>query len=171
MNYIRLFIPNSYVFITICTQKRQKILIENIQCLRQSFKYALSNFNFEITAAVINPEHFHLILKTENIKDYPKITGIIKKHFTQTSGIEYSIKNNREADIWQRRYYEHTIRNEEDLYRHIDYIHYNPVKHNLVSAPKDWEYSSFKKFVKQGLYEENWCNFNDKHGINTMNIE
>ena len=171
MNYIRLFIPNSYVFITICTQKRQKILIENIKCLRQSFKYALCKFNFEITAAVINPEHFHLILKTENIKDYPKITGIIKKHFTQTSGIEYSIKNNREADIWQRRYYEHTIRNEEDLYRHIDYIHYNPVKHNLVSAPKDWEYSSFKKFVKQGLYEENWCNFNDKHGINTMNIE
>ena len=139
--------------------------------MRQSFKYALSKFNFEITAAVINPEHFHLILKTENIKDYPKIIGIIKKHFTQTSGIEYSIKNNREADIWQRRYYEHTIRNEEDLYRHIDYIHYNPVKHNLVSAPKDWEYSSFKKFVKQGLYEENWCNFNDKHGINTMNIE
>ena len=65
--------------------------------MRQSFKYALCKFNFEITAAVINPEHFHLILKTENIKDYPKITGIIKKHFTQTSGIEYSIKNNREA--------------------------------------------------------------------------
>ena len=97
MNYIRLFIPNSYVFITVCAKNRRKILIENIKCLKQAFKYALNIYNFEITAAVINPEHFHLILKTENIKDYPKITGIIKKYFTQTSGIEYSIKNNREA--------------------------------------------------------------------------
>ena len=134
MNYIRLFIPNSYVFITVCAKNRRKILIENI-------------------------------------KDYPKIIGIIKKHFTQTSGIEYSIKNNREADIWQRRYYEHTIRDEEDLYRHIDYIHYNPVKHGLALSPKDWKFSSFMKFVKLGFYDIDWCNFNDKYNINTINIE
>ena len=151
MKYKRLFIPNSYVFITVCTYKRHNILIDKIGYLRQSFKYALNIFKFEIIAIVINPNHFHMILKTNDIN--------------------HSIKNNREADIWQRRYYEHTIHNEEDLNKHIDYIHYNPVKHGLTNTPRDWEFSSFNKFVKEGLYEENWCNFNDKYGLNKMNIE
>ena len=171
MNYKRLFIPNSYVFITVCTYKRRNTLIDKIEYLRQSFKYALNIFKFEITAIVINPNHFHMILKTDDIKNYPKIIGTIKKHFTQNIDIDYSTNNNREADIWQRRYYEHTIRNEEDLYKHIDYIHYNPVKHGLTETPKDWAFSSFNKFVKNGFYEENWCNFNDKYSINKMNIE
>ena len=181
MNYKRLFIPNSYIFITICTYKRQNILIDNIEYLRKSFKYALSVFNFEIIAIVVNPDHLHMIIKTENINNYPKIIGIIKKHFTQISNIKYSINENRESNIWQvcppylcsqdnlkigyknkrekglfqRRFYEHTIRDENDLYKHIDYIHYNPVKHGLSTSPKNWTFSSFNKFVKEGLYDEN----------------
>jgi len=171
MNYKRLFIPNSYIFITVCTYKRQNILIDNIEYLRKSFKYALCVFNFEIIAIVVNPDHLHMIIKTENINNYPKIIGIIKKHFTQISNIKYSINENRESNIWQRRFYEHTIRDENDLYKHIDYIHYNPIKHGLSTSPKNWTFSSFNKFVKEGLYDENWCNLNDKYGINKMNIE
>ena len=171
MNYIRKFIPNSCVFITIVTYKRKPILIDNVESLRQAFKKVLGLYQFEIIAIVINPDHIHMIIKPDNIADYPKIIGILKKSFTEISLIEHTVKNNRESDVWQRRYWEHTIIDEKDLYKHIDYIHYNPVKHGLVKSPKEWEYSSFKKFVEMGLYEENWCNLNDVYETNKMNIE
>ena len=76
-----------------------------------------------------------------------------------------------EKGVWQRRYWEHTIRNEQDFYRHLDYIHYNPIKHNLVKSLKDYKYTTFEKFVKLGFYEENWCNFEDKNKIADLNFE
>ena len=72
--------------------------------------------------------------------------------------------------FWQNRYFEHTIRNEKDLYRHLDYIHYNSMKHYNI-LPKNWNSSSFKHFVKNGYYEENWCNSSDKYNINSLNYE
>ena len=77
---------------------------------------------------------------------------------------------NREANIWQRRYWEHTIINENDLHRHLDYIHFNSMKHYSI-PPKEWKYSTFKKYVNKGLYELDWCNFDNKYGINEMNLE
>jgi putative transposase len=153
------------------TYNRKQILIENIEYLRESFKQTLQKHQFEIVAIVVNPDHIHMIIKPDNISDYPKIIGTLKKSFTQISKIEHTVNNNRESDIWQRRYWEHTIRDEQDLYKHLDYIHYNPVKHGLVKSPKEWEYSSFKKFVEMGLYEENWCNFNDENKISKMDLE
>ena len=76
----------------------------------------------------------------------------------------------REKGIWQRRFWEHTIRDEKDLYKHIDYIHYNSYKHYKI-APKDWEYSTFSKFVKNDFYDIDWCNFNDIHQINNLDFE
>ena len=76
-----------------------------------------------------------------------------------------------EKGIWQRRYWEHTIRNENDLYKHLDYIHFNPIKHNLVVSLKDYKYSTFEKFVKLGFYDENWCNFDDKNKIANLDFE
>ena len=81
-----------------------------------------------------------------------------------------SLNKNRESNIWQRRYWEHTILSEYDLYRHIDYIHYNSVKHFNI-APKDWEYSSFKKYVSNGYYSLDWCNLEDKYEINNLSFE
>ena len=75
-----------------------------------------------------------------------------------------------EKGIWQRRYYDHVIRNEEDLWKHIDYIHFNSLKHYNI-APKDWEFSSFNKFVKNNFYDLNWCNYDDKNKISEMNLE
>ena len=72
--------------------------------------------------------------------------------------------------IWQRRFWEHTIRDENDLYKHLDYIHYNSVKHYGI-APRDWNCSSFNKFVKMGYYEKDWCNLEDKYKINEMDCE
>ena len=129
-------------------------------------------------AICILPDHLHLIIKPYEISDYPIIVSQIKMNFSRNIDIKsienYSLsksKNSkRELDVWQRRYWEHTILSENDLYKHLDYIHYNPMKHYNI-APKDWEYSSFRKFVKLGYYDANWCNFEDKHCINSMNCE
>ena len=110
------------------------------------------------------------IIKPENIENYPQIIGYIKSTFTKIFGLKHSINKNRESNIWQRRYWEHTITDEEDLYKHIDYIHYNSVKHYQI-FPKDWDYSSFKQFVENKYYDLNWFNFEDKYKIKDLNLE
>ena len=170
MNYKRLFVPNSLIFITVVTKDRKDFLIDNIQYLREAFKRTKQKYTFDIIAIIVNKDHFHMIIKPEDINSYPKIIGTIKSTFTKISEINHSNNNNREADVWQRRYWEHTIINEEDLFKHLDYIHYNSVKHYGI-APRDWKFSTFQKFVKNGLYENDWCNFDDKYKINNMNIE
>ena len=170
MNYKRLFIPDTLLFITVVTKGRKNILISNIQFLKEAFSKTKQKYSFEIIAIVVNQDHFHMIIKPEKINEYPKIIGTIKRTFTKISNIQYSLNKNGESDIWQRRYWEHTIMSEEDLYRHIDYIHYNSMKHYNI-APKDWTYSSFNKFVKNGYYDINWCNFGDKYRINDMYLE
>ena len=170
MNYKRLFVPNSLIFITVVTRYRQKFLIENISCLRNAFAKSKSFYPFQIVAAIVNQDHFHIIIRPKDITSYPKIISLIKSTFTKTSGISYTVNKRGEADVWQNRQWEHTIRNEKDLYKHIDYIHYNSVKHYGIS-PKDWPYSSFHQFVKNGYYKEDWCNEGDVYQIKNFNLE
>lgn len=178
MKYKRLFVPNSIIFVTFVTNKRREILINNIGILRDSFLATKNKFEFEIIAICILKNHVHMLIKPNNISEYPAIIKNIKssfsKNFDTTTINDYSESESRihkgEKDIWQRRYWEHTIINQEDLYKHIDYIHFNPMKHyNIV--PKDWEYSSFKKFVQNGYYEQEWCNFEDIYNINELSYE
>lgn len=171
MNYKRLFIENTYVFLTIVTYKRKKILIDNIDVLRKSFVECKKKYDFDIFSIVVMHDHIHMIIKPKDINEYPKIIGQIKIYFTKNANIKYEMNNNREATIWQRRYYEHTIKNEEDLYKHLDYIHFNPIKHGYVKSAKDWKHSSFDKFIKMKYYEPDWYNFDDKHSISKMSLE
>jgi putative transposase len=89
--------------------------------------------------------------------------GLIKKEFTKqvytlTGNTPQRLKNKRrEGAIWQRRFWEHRIRDQRDYNNHCDYIHYNPVKHGLAHTPNEWEFSSFHRFVKNGYYTKNWC--------------
>lgn len=83
-------------------------------------------------------------------------TAGYKQRFDLPKGDSASRTRKNEAAIWQRRYWEHTIRNEDDLHRHLDYIHYNPVKHELVQKVRDWEWSSFHRYVRLGLYDADW---------------
>lgn len=170
MNYKRVFIPNSLIFITIVTKDRKDILIDNIEILKSAFKITKDKYEFKIIAIAVSPNHIHMILKLNDINLYPQIISCIKRNFTKNSNIKYSLNKNRESNIWQRRYWEHTILSEYDLYRHIDYIHYNSVKHFNI-APKDWEYSSFKKYVSNGYYSLDWCNLEDKYEINNLSFE
>ncbi len=176
MNYKRVFVPNSYIHLIIVSYKRKNIFIDNIKLLRQSFKNAKLYFKFKIIAICVLPDHIHLILNPHNIKDYPKIITSIKYYFSKNYnvGVEtptYGYINKGEKGIFQRRYFEHTILTEKELNNHIDYIHYNPVKHNLVKDVKDWQYSSFHNFVMQNLYDKNWGNSEDIKKIVNLDIE
>jgi putative transposase len=117
---------------------------------------------FSILAIVILPEHLHTVWKLpHNDSNYAGRWRLIKSYFSQAL-IKQNItllKNSRgEYNLWQKRYWEHTIKDEKDLETHIDYIHYNPVKHNLVKQPGDWPYSSFHLYIKKNLLSPNWGN-------------
>lgn len=177
-NYKRYF-KNSLnpVFITFVTYSRRKILIQNIEVLRNSFKYAKNKYDFEIIAISVLKEHCHTIISASNPNDVPQIIRTIKFNFSINVSEKFICQNlsdsaikRGEKGIWQRRYYDHIIRNEEDLYKHIDYIHYNSMKHYQIT-PKDWKYSSFNKFVQNGFYEQDWCNFEDKYKISYLDYE
>jgi len=179
MKYKRLFLNNTYVFLTVVTSKRRDILIDNIDLLKKALNNAKRFHEFEIFGIVILPNHFHIIIKPKIIENYPKIIHLIKTSFSKNIDVatikNYQISSSREMkqekDIWQRRYWEHTIRDENDLYKHLDYIHFNPVKHGYVDAVKDWKYSSFEKFVKIGNYEDNWGCLTDIEHINDMVLD
>ena len=171
-NFKRYYKDNNLVFITIVTYNRQPILIDNIELLRNSLKEI--KYNYTIIAGIVLPDHLHLLIQTENAEDYPKIIASFKANFSKSmpknlSQTSYQL-NRREKGVWQRKYYDHIIRDEKDFNKHLDYIHYNSMKH-LEIVPKKWQYSSFNRFVKENFYEGNWCNFDDKNNINEMNLE
>ena len=171
-NFRRYYQNNNIVFITIVTYNRNPILIENIDILRNAFKAV--KYEYKIIAGIVLPDHIHLLIQTKNSEDFPKIIKSVKVNFSQNfpfNELQTSEqKQRREKGIWQRKYYDHIIRDEDDLYKHLDYIHFNSMKH-LNIKPVDWEFSSFNKYVLNGYYEKNWCNFNDNHNIANMNLE
>ena len=117
-----------------------------------------------------------MILYPENIKDYPKIITSIKYYFSHNIdvGVEtptYGYLNKGEKGIFQRRYFEHTIIDEKDLNNQINYIHYNHVKHGYAKSVKDWEYSSFHKFVENNWYDKNWGNVKEIENIINLDYE
>jgi len=165
--YRRLFLEGYSYFLTVVTHERNPILIENIELLRESFRHSKQKYEYEIDAIVILPEHFHTIITPTNPKDYPLIIRAIKQHFSKHCEEKHykhlmqSQSRNTKGykPIWQKRFYEHTIRDEKDYKLRLDYIHYNPIKHKLVDRVKDWNYSSFTQFVKSGVYDKNWGDF------------
>ena len=176
MNYHRVFIQNSCVHLILVAYNRKNIFVQNIDLLKQSIINSKKYFKYKIIAICVLPEHIHLILFPENINDYPKIITSIKYYFSHNInvGVEtptYGYLNKGEKGIFQRRYFEHTITNEVDLNNQINYIHYNPVKHGLVASVKNWQYSSFHKFVKNKLYDINWGSSQDIKDIIDLNYE
>ena len=136
------------VFITIVTYNRKQILLDYIDLIKSSLKYTKTKISFNIVSIVILNDHIHFILQPENINDYPNIIKYYKTYFSRNINIDNSDltdgkKHKKEKGVWQSRYWAHIILDENDLNKHIDYIHYNPMKHYKI-APKDWEYSSFK---------------------------
>lgn len=165
MRYRRAFVPGGTFFFTLVTYKRRPILAtpEAVNLLRNAFRYTMEHRPFTIVASVILPEHMHFIWRLPaEVSDFSTRWRLIKSTFTRHWCVKEAISESAsrvqkgEKDVWQRRFWEHVIRDELDLSRHVEYIHYNPVKHGLVNSPWDWEYSSFKKYVREGYYPADW---------------
>ncbi len=138
------------------------MLTDNIELLRQSIAYTMQNHPFEINAMVVLPDHIHAIWTLpENNTDYALRWRLIKtyfsRHIPKTEKISASHASKSERGIWQRRYWEHTIKDERDFANHVDYIHINPVKHGYVKHATDWPYSSIHRYIKQGKLPHNWA--------------
>jgi len=154
-NYKRIYLQNYSYFLTVVTQRREPILIEHIALLRESFKRSKQRYNYKIDAIVVLPDHFHMIMTPKISQEYSKIISFIKRSFVYglDEGLKEKFKANLTASqykrehsgVWQRRFYEHTIRDEKDLHNHLEYMENNPVKHGLVENVEDWNYSSFRR--------------------------
>ncbi len=150
MQYRRIYQPGSTYFFTIVTDQRQPLFAEldNVQKLRHTIATVKSRHAFQIDAIVVLPDHIHCLLTMPlDDADYSTRIRLIKRKFTLLTG---------KSNVWQKRFWEHWIRNEKDYTAHFDYIHYNPVKHGLVKQVGDWQYSSFHKYYKKGIYQKGW---------------
>lgn len=165
MRYRRARTKGGTYFFTVITFSRGKIFAqpENVSLLRESFRYVMEKHFFKIDAFVLLPEHLHCIWTLpESDLDFSKRWRLIKSYFTRKCDGKYKHTpytariRKKEQAVWQRRFWEHLIRDERDFAKHVEYIHYNPVKHELVKAPKDWEYSSFHRYVREGKYNLKW---------------
>lgn len=149
----------------------------NVILLRQCFQKVMKIYPFKIDAFVILPDHMHFIWTLpDEESDYSMRWRLIKFRFSRLySGyrvrdLSESKIRKKEKGIWQRRFWEHLIRDEQDFNRHCDYIHYNPVKHGLVISPGEWKNSSFEKYIQKGIYSKDWGH-NPEKSLSGMNFE
>jgi putative transposase len=164
-NHKRVFEKGGTYFFTVVTHQRVPLFHDELKIvyLKQCMNDIARLYPFNIEAIVMLPDHIHTIWTLpENDADYSTRWMLIKKQFSTHYSrmnklpVSESIRKKREQGIWQRRFWEHLIRDEEDFSTHCDYIDYNPVKHGLVGSPGLWKYSSFSRFVEQGYYPSNW---------------
>src|ERR1700719_232873 len=168
--YRRNSVPGGSYFFTVNLENRRlRFLTEHIDLLRDALRYVQDRHPFTVEAIVGLPDHLHAIWTLPQADaDFATRWRLIKSAFSRRLPVGERISDSRaakgERGIWQRRYWEHTIRDEKDFTRHIDYIHINPVKHGLVPRVRDWPYSSFHRMVKLGIYPEDWAGDVADHG-------
>jgi putative transposase len=166
-DYRRNYIPGGIYFFTVVTFGRKPIFLS--RPAREMFLAAWldtrGRFPFRTKACCLLPDHLHCIWQLpEHDRDFSLRWKEIKRLFTKgylagigTDGFRNPSRVRKgEAAVWQRRFWEHSIRDQEDLNRHIAYIHYNPVKHGLAKRAKDWPWSSFHRYVAAGLIDADW---------------
>lgn len=158
-DYRRAFQPGGCYFFTVVTYERQPWLTEpgNIERLRKAFQAVKRSRPFDMDAIVILPDHLHCLWRLpEGDSNYSERWRQIKRFVGM--GVPTPVNQRGEKSLWQRRFWEHLIRDDEDWRRHMDYIHYNPVKHGYVKIPADWPHGSFARSVARGWYAPDWGN-------------
>jgi putative transposase len=165
--YRRYFVPGGTYFFTLVTYNREPIFADPLAraLLGAKMRKQRLTASFDTTAAVLLHDHLHIIWTLPaGDSDYPQRWQAIKAKFTSEwlarGGRETQVTDGysqqRRRGVWQPRFIEHTIRDEDDLRNHVDYIHYNPVKHGYARSPRDWPWSSFYKYVLAGDYSPDW---------------
>lgn len=163
-DYRRLWHPGGTYFFTVNPLQRHDnpLLIRHIDVLREIVGQVRKRYPFQIHGWVVLPDHLHCVLALPQYDtDFAMRWRLIKMGFSKalpkTERLSAVRTRRGERGIWQRRYWEHLIRDQDDWQRHFDYIHINPVKHGWVGRVRDWPYSSFHRAVRQGLYPLDWA--------------
>ncbi|MGM0616263.1 MAG: REP-associated tyrosine transposase [Pseudomonadota bacterium] len=145
-NYRRHYIAGgSYFFTVNLYNRKQTLLTDHIDLLRDSVRKVKKKYPFEIVAWVVLPDHMHCIWTLpQGCSDFSIRWRLIKLQFSKGVAMSASstVNHRRERHIWQRRFWEHTLRDADDIQKHVEYIHYNPVKHGYVANVQEWPYSS-----------------------------
>ncbi|MGB7328253.1 MAG: transposase [Rubripirellula sp.] len=166
-DFRRYFVPGGTYYLTVVAYARRPILTTDLgrRFLRNAISSVRKRHSFSLVANVLLPDHWHLIMRLPSGDHrYSLRIKQIKSEFTALwleaglpeAEVTKSQRKRGERGIWQPRFWEHTVRDDEDLERCADYIHWNPRKHQLVDRVRDWEWSSFHRFVKIGHYNINW---------------
>lgn len=166
-NYRRLYVPGGLYFFTVVTHGCEPMFSDPLarRLLGAAMRECLARHPARTLAIVLLPNHLHAIWELpQDDDDFPLRWRVIKRQFTRdwlASGGEESRlaaaeERSRRRGVWQRRYWEHAVRDERDFERHADYIHFNPVKHGLVARPVDWPWSSIHRWIRRGFYPADW---------------
>jgi REP-associated tyrosine transposase len=162
-NYRRAFVPNGCWFFTVnLLERRWTLLVDRVDALRNAFEQTRDTRPFEISAIVILPNHLHAIWKLPpGDVDFSTRWRLIKTRFAKALP-EHEWRSavraaRNERGIWQRRFWEHLIRDDADYARHVEYCYINPVKHGLLRRVRDWPHSSFHRDVQLGLFPPDWA--------------
>jgi putative transposase len=181
-NWRRAYVPGGTFFFTLVTDGRAKFLtgVPARPLIGSFLRRCQMRWPFEMRAIVLLPDHLHAIWTLPpGDTAYPRRWAWIKANFTkwwlQSGGSERPVSAGRRRDgrrgVWQPKYWEHTIDDEDDFEQHFDYIHYNPVKHGLVRCPHEWPWSSFHRWVEAGVYSKHWaCWQEGRGGLDFSNI-
>lgn len=167
-DYRRAIVPGGTFFFTVVTENRAPIFAHDDArvLLREAMAKARLRMPFIVDAIVVLPDHIHTIWTLpKGDTDFLTRWSMLKRTFStewvdrgrEQQPISESRRKNRRLGVWQRRFWEHTIRDDRDFERHCDYIHYNPVKHGVAVCPHAWPASSFDRFVHDGYYGNDWC--------------
>jgi putative transposase len=162
VHYRRAYLPGaSYFFTVTLRNRRSQLLVEHVDVLRAAVRTVKRLSPFTLDAAVILPEHLHMIWTLpEGDSDFSGRWRAIKARFTHAlvdRGIALHRNPRGEYDLWQRRFWEHWLRDEADFGRHVDYIHYNPVKHGHADRPAAWPWSSIHRHIETGVLSPDWA--------------
>jgi putative transposase len=166
----RYYVPNATVFITAVTRGRRPVFEEEPQrqLLFDTMRAVQSLHAFRLVAYVVLPDHLHWLMVTPAEVTFSEVMHSIKRNFS------LNLKSRCDAagtvHVWQERFWDHVIRDEEDLSRHLDYVHYNPVKHGLVARPEEWVCTSYQHWLERGCYEVGW-GWSEPESVREMEIE
>ncbi|VEE14260.1 REP-associated tyrosine transposase [Ectopseudomonas mendocina] len=163
VRYRRAKVAGGCYFLTLALQdRRSDLLFKSAALLRRCLQSTQVRLHFRVPALVVLPDHLHMLMVLPpDDADFSARIRMLKASFVgalrQQVGSEVRTNAKGEANIWQRRFWEHLIRDEQDYCHHVDYIHINPLKHGLVTRVRDWPFSSFHHYVRQGLLPIDWA--------------
>lgn len=166
-HYRRADIPGATYFFTVVTYRRQPILCDAPlrTALRRAIEEVRASRPFTVDAWVLLPDHLHCLWTLPpGDADFATRWSLIKRrvsqfcreHYRRPEWLAPSKRKHRESTLWQRRYWEHLIRDEHDCARHVDYIHHNPVRHGHCRTPGEWPYSTVHRYIAAGVLPADW---------------